>query len=205
MPPGDNSYNTVAVLNGFTFPYSPNKVDFGYTLNKVSFNTAAGRVTQVLSVKIDTITWEGDTGSRQNLLELYSLFKKTQDMQIEQENSSLLIMPVPVGTGLSASSIPLQVWARSMQVGWNYQSVTYPYRIQLEVDEGFGLITGGQSSTEIDQLVNNSIGVDVTKSIYTGLINTTNINTNLASAVDQVLARANNVDNLLNPSSSSSN
>ena len=208
----DNSYNTIAVLNGVVFPYSPNSVNFTYNLNKVSFNTVSGRVTQLVSIKVNTITWEGDTGNRDYLLNLYAFFKQIQDQQIENESSSLLIMPTPIGSGLSSLSIPMQVWARSMQLGWNFQSVTYPYRIQLELDEGFGDITSGVSSSQINALVSNAIGNqsgssknDIVNSIYTGLINTTNISTDLGSAVNAALSNAiGNENNTVNTNTSGS-
>ena len=205
------SYNTVAIFNGAMFPYSPNSVDFAYSLNKISFNTIAGRVTQLISIKVNTITWEGDAGSRENLLQLYQTFKQTQDQQIEAENfgngASLLVMPTPVGTNLGFSQISMYVLARSMQIGWNYQSVTYPYRIQFELDEGFQNITSGFTSSEIDQLVNNSIGngIDAIQA-WAGLASNSNIvsvNTDINSAVNQIVANSGSNDNLLNPNSSS--
>jgi len=205
----DASYNTAAMYNGIMFPYSPNSVDFSYTLNKISFNTIVGRVIQLISIKVNTITWEGDASSRENLLQLYKTFKQTQDQQIETEGSgggaSLLIMPTPIGSNLGVNQISMYVWARSMQIGWNYQSVTYPYRIQFELDEGFQNVTSGFTNSEIDQLVNNSIGVDIANSVYTGLVNNANlpVSTNLGTAVNQVVANSGGNDNLLNPNSSS--
>lgn len=134
----------VASLNGINFPYNPNSIDWSYTLNKASFNTAGGRVTQVLSTKIDTLTWEGDAGSRDNLLTLYSQFKQIQNYQIAEEDSCDLIVP--------SRWWKIKVWARSMEIGWDYQSVTYPYRMQFEVDEDFGQIATAITSQEIERL-----------------------------------------------------
>ena len=134
----------VASLNGISFPYNPNSIDWSYTLNKASFNTVGGRVTQVLSTKIDTLTWEGDAGSRNNLLKLYSEFKQIQNYQINQEASCDLVVP--------SRWWSIKVWARSMEIGWDYQSVTYPYRMQFEVDEDFGQISSAITSQEIERL-----------------------------------------------------
>lgn len=134
----------VAYLNNNNFPYNPNSIDWGYTLNKASFNTVGGRVTQVLSTKIDTLTWQGDAGSRENLLNLYSNFKQIQNYQIDTENSVDLVVP--------SRNWSIKVWARSMEVGWDYQSVTYPYRMQFEVDEDFGQISTSLTSQEVLKL-----------------------------------------------------
>ena len=142
--------NSTAFLGSIIFPYNPNSFNYSYQLNKVSFDTIGGRVTQLLSIKINTITWEGDAGSRQKLLYLFRDFKQIQDQQVDKEQSTLLTVP--------SRDWKMTVWARSMEIGWDYQSVTYPYRIQFEVDEDFGGILSGVTSPEIDALVNNSIG-----------------------------------------------
>jgi hypothetical protein len=118
------------------------------------------------------MTWEGDAGSRQNLLNLFSSFKNTQNIQIQKEKSSELIIP---SRGWS-----IKVWVRNMEVAWDYQSVTYPYRIQFEVDEDFGQITSGLNSSALDRLASGiswnsayaGIGPEAT---YTGTSNPVNL------------------------------
>jgi len=182
---------SLAYLNGIAYPYSPNSVDWNYILNKVSFNTVGGRVTQILSIRIGTITWEGDAGSRQALFDLYTSFKNTQDYQINNELSSPLNFPAPIGSNLNIPQIPLSVWARSMELGWDYQSVTYPYRMQFEVDEGFGDITQSLTTTEIDNLVKNIGWSNGTNSVgsqtsdYSGVGNNSllKVNTSISNAL----------------------
>jgi hypothetical protein len=142
--------NPPALINGIPFPFNPNSVEWTYELNKASFDTVGGRVTQIISIKIGTVTWEGDSGSRENLLKLFKTFKAIQDSQINTETSSPLVIP-------SRQDFHMSVWLRNMEVAWDYQSVTYPYRIQFEVDEDFGAITSGLTSTVLDR-ISQSIG-----------------------------------------------
>ena len=140
------------LLDGNAFPYNPNEVDWSYDLNKVSFDTIGGRVTQILSIKIGTMTIQGDAGNRNNLLNLFKIFKTVQESQINNDqniqNSATLIIP--------SRNWTIKVWLRNMEVAFDYQSVTYPYRMQFEVDEDFGVIKHTTSNL-LDNL-SNSIG-----------------------------------------------
>jgi hypothetical protein len=144
--------NQTMLLNGNAFPYNPNEVDWSYDLNKISFNTIGGRVTQILSIKSGTLTIEGDSGSRENLLNLFKIFKGIQDSQINNDqniqNSVWLIIP--------SRNWSVKVWLRSMEVAFDYQSVTYPYRMQFEIDEDFGAIK--QTTSNLLDNLSNAIG-----------------------------------------------
>ena len=167
----------IAYFNGVPFPYLPNSIDWSYSLNKASFNTIGGRVTQILSIKINTVSWTGDAGSRQNLLNLYSSFKDTQAYQVKNEVSSPLVIS-------SRPDWVPQVFARSMELGWDYQSVTYPYRIQFEVDEDFASVTNGQMNDALNVL---SATIGWSKD-FSGLPGgTQNVNTDPANALKDIL------------------
>lgn len=159
MAPTEQS---TAYFNEISFPYNPNSVEWTYTLNKASFNTLGGRVTQLLSVKIGTVTWQGDAGSRSSLLDLYNSFNAIQDEQVKNEDSHYLIVFT------QNLNINKKAWARSIEIGWDYQSVTYPYRIQFEIDEGFSDILSGKTSKEIDALIAN-IGWSAGSEQYSGI------------------------------------
>jgi hypothetical protein len=165
----------IAYLDNIAFPHNPNSVEWDYDLNKMSFDTIGGRVTQLLSIKINTMTWEGDAGSRDNLVDLFNAFRQVQDNQIDNEISSNLSIP--------SRNWNIKVFARSMEVGWDYQTVTYPYRIQFEVDEDFGQITSGIASDVFDRLAS---GINWSPT-YSGITNgTVSVDTNIADALSQV-------------------
>jgi hypothetical protein len=176
----------IAYFNEVAFPFQPNSVEWNYNVNKASFDTVGGRVTQILSIKIGTMTWQGDAGSRHNLINLYSSFKETQNQQIETETSSSLQFNAQVGSNLPNQTI--KVWARSMEVGWDYQSVTYPYRIQFEVDEDFGQITSGLTAQALDRLAENiNWNPD-----YSGLVKgKIDVNIDPKAAIDQLIIQSN--------------
>jgi hypothetical protein len=56
----------------YNFPFNINSLEWNYQLNSQSFDTIGGRVTQLLSVRINTMTAQGEAGSRKNLMNLYN-------------------------------------------------------------------------------------------------------------------------------------
>ena len=64
-----NAQGITQVVNNprqLSFPFDPNNLNFSYNLNKASFDTYGGRVTQILSVKINTMQIQGDAVPRVN-------------------------------------------------------------------------------------------------------------------------------------------
>lgn len=186
----------IAYLANYAFPYTPNSVNWSYTLNKASFDTVGGRVTQLLSIKIGTMTWEGDAGSKSALLDLFNNFTKIQQDQINNEESSNLSFYAPIGSGAPDKNI--LVWVRNMEVSWDYQSVTYPYRMQFEVDEEFGQISNVLTSTALDRLASEIGWTDGQSGAYyySGLNNSnpeiipglgsTLVDTNISDAINNL-------------------
>lgn len=167
-------------------PFSPNELEWSYTLNKVSYDTYGGRVTQLLSVKIDQMSLQADAGSRQNLMNIYAVIKQLQENQIVYRLP--LILTVPADSTVKPSTpITLQLWFNDMQIGFDPTTVTYPYIMSFNVaDESYpGLTSYGSLSkiitnAEIVKLFtksagHNEIGFGTTSSLtYAGLQNLTN-------------------------------
>ena len=125
-----------------TLPFSPNELQWSYTLNKVSYDTYGGRVTQLLSVKIDQMSLQADAGSRLNLMNIYTAIKQLQETQIV--NRLPLILTVPADSTVKDSTtgqstpITLYLWFNDMQIGFDPTTVTYPYIMDFNVaDESY--------------------------------------------------------------------
>lgn len=146
-----------AYINGAPFPYFPNSLNWDYSLNTASFDTLGGRVVQVLSVKVESLTLQGDAGSRANLQLLYLAINDLQNSQIQSQNSCTLSLP--------SRNWSFQVWIHSFpQFGWDYKTVTYPYQLQMEVDMDSG-IPDELSASIVGAAFSNlqdSIGFDTT-------------------------------------------
>ena len=180
-----------------TLPFSPNQLEWSYTLNKVSFDTYGGRVTQLLSVKINQMSLQADAGSRQNLMNIYTSIKQLQEDQIV--NRIPLILTVPADSPLKSSStvngevisqstpITLSLWFSDMQIGFDPTTVTYPYIINFNVaDDSYPgnnsysslskVITDGEISKLFAKSAgHNEIDFGTTSSLtYAGLQNLTN-------------------------------
>ncbi len=179
-----------------TLPFSPNELEWSYTLNKVSYDTYGGRVTQLLSVKIDQMSLQADAGSRQNLMNIYSIIKQLQEDQIV--NHMPLTLTVPADSPLMSSSmvdgelisystpIYLNLWFSDMQIGFDPTTVTYPYIINFNVaddsypgNNSYSSLSKIITSSEIERLFaqspgNNEIDFGTTSSLtYAGLQNLT--------------------------------
>ena len=165
--------------NTLSFPFNPNDLMFNYVLNKMSFDTFGGRVTQLLSVKIDQMTLQVDAGSRANLLAFYNGIKTLQAYQIQTSTVIEFTIPAPplnqstgqetgeyipmskliLGTGLT-----FYVWIKSMDIGWDPTTVTYPFSITFEVqDSSYSDFNGNGYSTVTELIGNLSSIFDVTK------------------------------------------
>jgi len=173
------NYNAAAgqVLS---LPFNPNSLNFNYRLNKISFDTYGGRVTQLLSVKIDSLQVQGDAGSRANLNALFNGLKSLQQNQIESQNSILFTIPYNQTNDLSntlfnGSNLSFYVWIRNIEIGWDPTSVTYPYNISFEVEDtgypgyaasssnptnGYGSLTTFIANTALEKLFANSAGAN---------------------------------------------
>jgi len=86
----------------------------------------------LLSVSTSSMLVQGDAGSRRKLLQLYSDYRAMQDLQIENKQSATLFIPAEFAED---GKISHSVWLSSMDVAITKQTVVYPYRITLEVQE----------------------------------------------------------------------
>lgn len=188
-----NNQNTI-ILN---LPFSPNQLEWSYTLNKVSYDTYGGRVTQLLSVKINQMSLQADAGSRQNLMNIYSIIKQLQEDQIV--TNTPLSLTVPADSTIKSSSningnivnyntpINLNLWFSDMQIGFDPTTVTYPYIMNFNVvDDSY---PGNNSYSSLSKIIthgeieklfakspgHNEIDFGTTSSLtYAGLQNLTN-------------------------------
>jgi hypothetical protein len=177
-------------------PFSPNELEWSYTLNKVSYDTYGGRVTQLISVKIDQMSLQADAGSRQNLMNIFTIIKQLQEDQIK--NRLPLVLTIPADSPLKSSTIvagvvksqstpiTLYLWYSDMQIGFDPTTVTYPYIMNFNVaDESY---PGNNSYSSLSKIItdaeikslfakspgNNEIDFGNTSSLtYAGLQNLT--------------------------------
>ena len=133
--------NTATLLandsNGtsYSLPYNPNTTSWSYDLNRQAYDTYGGRVIQLLSVTTQSMTLEGEAGSRARLLQLFADMKSLQAKQIELQTPATLSIPLSFVT---TGSVTQSVWFDSMEITANKNSVTYPYRIMFQIQEGSG-------------------------------------------------------------------
>lgn len=146
---------TLPGLKAITLPYNPNGISWSYRLNKQVFDTYGGRVTQILSVKTDTVTLQGEVGTRARLLDLFEKLKNLESTQILNQQSAVLSIPLSFaednGQWTNDNGISMNVWFRTMNVSMDATTVTYPYQLNFEVeDHNYGVLTQKVQSLIID-------------------------------------------------------
>jgi len=121
----------VATLAGRSLPFDPNAVRWSYKLNTRTEDTLGGRVIQILSTSIESLTWEADAGSRDNLLAIVDTVVFCMQHHVTTQD--------PVRLEVPSRGWFLDVYARSMpEIGWGVEDVAFPYRITFEVEEDQG-------------------------------------------------------------------
>ena len=145
----------------YNFPFNINSLEWSYQMNSQSYSTIGGRVTQLLSVRVNTMALQGEAGNRSSLVELYNNFKKMQDVQNQYKSSMVLTVP---SRGLSYN-----VWLQSMQIAWDVTTVTYPYSMMFEMQQDLTGSTNEAATVDaLNQLVAAVSGMGYSD-IYTGL------------------------------------
>ena len=183
-------YTKTAGSQQLSFPFNPNNLNWNYTLNKLSFDTYGGRVTQILSVKIDTMTVQADAGSRANLMALFAGLKQMQTNQIETRAPIKFVIPANPSdlskTMLGNGGLTFWVWFKSIEIGWDPTTVTYPFNLTFEIQDssytgyengtnGYAKLSDNIKNTELQGLFNgatsNRIGYSTTgsSSYYAGM------------------------------------
>jgi len=153
----------------YSFPYNINSLSWTYQMNTQSMSTIGGRVTQLLSARINTMNLQGEAGSRSNLLNLYEQFKTMQDNQNLNKVSMTLSIP--------SQNLTFKVFLEQMQIGWGIDTVTYMYNMYFEVDQDLSGASALNSTIVNDALgrISNGIGFN---SNYIGFT-TQNVNLTL--------------------------
>jgi hypothetical protein len=157
--------------NTYSFPFNINQLEWNYTINTQSFDTIGGRVVQLLSVQVTTMQIQGEAGNRSNMLQFYDNFKTVQDNQNQQKVSATFNVP--------SRNLSFKVWLETMQIGWDYTTVTYPYSITFEVENDIsGTATNAATATALSSMINDMNGIGFS-SQWTGIGNASTVNTNL--------------------------
>jgi hypothetical protein len=116
-----------------SFPFNINSLNWNYQMNTQSYDTIGGRVTQLLSTRINNMELQGDAGSRAKLMDLYDKFKMMQDNQNQNKVSMTLTVP--------SKNLKYNVWLYQMQMGWDVTTVTYPFVMMFQIDQDISGIT----------------------------------------------------------------
>jgi hypothetical protein len=135
--------------NNYPFPFNINQLTWDYEMNTQSYSTIGGRVVQLLSVRISTMTMQGEAGSRGALMQLFKDFTSMQDNQNQTKQ--------PMTINIPSRSLSYRVWLENFQMGWGVTTVSYPYVITMEVQQ------------DLTNIATNAAGIDAVQKISQGV------------------------------------
>lgn len=132
-----------------TFRFNPDDAHWDYKENTMSYDTIGGRVVQLLSVQISGLTITGRAGSRGELQRLAENVRRIMDYHIKTSQAVTFRVP--------SRQWDFRVYVQAMpQVGWDVASTSYPYSLQLAVEEDVsGLQSQKLEATALTRLAEN--------------------------------------------------
>lgn len=127
MPPSAHAFLGNKEV-GHTFRFNPDSAQWGYQDNVQSIDTIGGRVVQLLSVQVTALAVTGRAGSRGELQRLATNIREIMNYHIRSQN--------PVQFRVPSRNWNFLVYVAAMpQAGWEVASTSYPYQLQLMIEE----------------------------------------------------------------------
>ena len=146
----------------YRFPFNINTLEWSYQLNTQSYSTIGGRVTQILSVRINTMSIQGEAGTRANLMQMFSDYKAMQNSQNQAKR--------PMTFSVPSRNLVWHVWLENFQMGWGVTTVAYPYVIYFEVFQDIsGAATNASTADALSRIININKGNIGFSGDWTGL------------------------------------
>lgn len=125
---------------------SVRQLAFGYKLNTASFDTAAGRVVQVLSAQVTELTV---TGQATSFSEYMGLVKFVRNLMLWQANNH-------GNARLTAGGYVLDVTARGVTLQEQLTQATYPWKVTFDIDQDVnGVVTTDAMGSVFDGVAKN--------------------------------------------------
>lgn len=121
------------VAGGFTLflPVNPYSAQWDYQENTMSYDTIGGRVVQLLSVQIGGVSVTSVAGSRSELQRVAEGVRTVMDYHIKTSRPASFRVP--------SRAWDFLVYLQAMpQVGWDVAATTYPYQLQMAVEDDIG-------------------------------------------------------------------
>lgn len=132
-----------------TLKVNPYEVSFGYSLNTVDYDTAAGKVVQILSTNINDMLISSTMGaSKGDMLESYrryvAMVKFCRDLMLWQSRYNM-----PAKFTFPALGYDLDVFLKGQTFTDSLTNVSYPYILSFAVDQD---VTGVVTSNALDSV-----------------------------------------------------
>ena len=136
---------------GLTFPFNPDTVQWNYQENIVSMDTLGGRVVQLLSIQLQSITVNMRAGSRESLQHIATQLKSIMGFHTNT------LEPVQF-------KVPSRNWnflvylAAVPQLGWDVSATSYPFGLTLLVEDDLTGVKTKQIANSVIDKIRKDIG-----------------------------------------------
>lgn len=142
-----------------TFPVNPYSASWNYSENTVSQDTIGGRVVQLLSVNINNLTVQTVAGSRNELQRMATGLQEIMKWHIRTSRPAKFRVP--------SREWDFDVFVTNVpQLGWDITTTTYPYNINMAIQED----VGGNKTKQIlgSQLERLAAGIGYNPGVHGG-------------------------------------
>lgn len=149
----------VAGNSTLVLPVNPLTANWGYQENSISTDTLGGRVVQLLSVQVTELTVESVAGSRRELQKMAEGVRSIMEYHVTSLRPASFRVP--------SRKWHFRVYITAMpQMGWDVSSTSYPYQLQMAVDEDInGVKTKQVAGAALERLY---VGVGYNAAVHGG-------------------------------------
>lgn len=130
----------------YEFRLNPEKVSWSYREIIKPFDTLGGRVLQLLAVEVGGMTVSGQAGTRADLQRFADSMAKIMRYHVASGGNSVSL------------KVPSRGWdfdvyvAKVPNIGWDAKTVSYPWTLNLKVEQDLGIVTETILNAELDAL-----------------------------------------------------
>jgi len=135
------------------FSFNPDQAQWSYKENIISQDTIGGRVVQILSVQMGSLSLKGRAGSRAELQRMASNMKSIMEYHVRTSR--------PVTFRVPSRQWNFKVYLTAMpQMGWDVAATSYPYQLEMAIEHDLNGVQSKKLEKEALRRLASGIGYD---------------------------------------------
>lgn len=130
----------------YEFALNPDSVQWSYKEITQAYDTLGGRVIQLLAVEVGAMTVQGSLRTKRELQQFASAMAKIMRYHVNSGGK-------PVHFRVPSRQWDFLVYVSKVpSIGWDTQTVAFPWTLELKVEEDLGIVTETILNAELDAL-----------------------------------------------------